>query len=359
MKTLAIRVDASSRIGTGHVMRCLTLADRLRGRAECVFVTRERRGNLADLMRQRGHGVVCLPPTPSEDNGERAGHSGWLGVDWETDAQDTLAALAPVVADWLVVDHYGLDGRWETAVAGGRLRVMAIDDLADRPHAARILLDQGPGRNAADYAALVPGDCTVLAGPEYALIGPRFSALRPASLQRRGQAALRQIMVSLGGVDATDVTSKVLRVLRTCALPPDIGIVVVLGPHAPWIDAVRAEAGRMPWLTEVRVNVADMAALMSESDVAIGAAGTTALERCCLGLPALTVVLAENQRRGAEALAATGAILPVDLDKLPEDLPGKLKLLQDPERRHDVAIAARDIADGEGASRVAEVLLDA
>lgn len=359
MKTVAIRTDASSRIGTGHVMRCLTLADQLRGRAECVFITRERAGNLADVIRQRGHRVVCLPPTSAADDAERAGHSAWLGTDWQTDAKETLAALAPLGADWLVVDHYGIDSRWESAVAQGPLRVLAIDDLADRPHEAHILVDQNPGRQPSHYAALVRRDCTVLAGPQYALLGPRFAVLRPTSLQRRRQGALRQVMVSLGGVDAGNVTSEVLRILRTCSLPPDASIVVALGPHAPWAEAVRAEAARMPWPTDVRVNVADMAALMSESDVAIGAAGTTALERCCLGLPALTVVIAENQRPGAKALAAAGAILAVDLDKLPEDLPGKLQLLQDSAKRLDVALAASALTDGCGAPRVAEVLLDA
>jgi UDP-2,4-diacetamido-2,4,6-trideoxy-beta-L-altropyranose hydrolase len=242
-------------------------------------------------------------------------HADWLGNTWETDAQETAAVLTSLQSDWLVVDHYALDQRWEEALAAHYSQLLVIDDLADRPHCCDLLLDQNLGRQPQDYAALVPTHCQVLNGPHYALLRPEFAALRPNSLQRRqAPPALRQLLITMGGVDQPNATGKVLQALKTCTLPQECRISVIMGLTAPWLENVRELAAQMPWPTEVVVNVNDMAQRMADSDLAIGAAGSTSWERCCLGLPTLMVVLADNQRGIASALENAGAAIALDLN---------------------------------------------
>lgn len=358
---VAFRADASLAIGTGHVMRCLTLADALRERgAVCRFITRELPGNLIDGIRQRGYAVVVLPPPAAAyAPPPTPAHAAWLGVPAALDAGQTLAALGNGV-DWLVLDHYALDADWEAILRPACRRLLVIDDLADRPHLADLLLDQNLGRQAADYDALLPAGCRRLIGPSHALLRPEFAARRAASLARRQSGGLRQLLVSMGGVDKDNATGAALAALPPGLLPAACRIVVVLGPHAPWRDAVAAQVGELPWPAELRVAVADMATLIADSDLAIGAAGTSAWERCCLGLPTLTAVLAANQAAGAAALQAAGCV-----ERLGDpaagfpDLPEKLAGLLAPGRLAAMQAAGAALTDGGGASRLAAEMLDA
>lgn len=357
MGTVAFRVDASTAIGAGHAMRCLTLAEGLRDRGQaCVFVSRLHSGNLVHLIRERGYFVHALqtPTKPSAD--PKTGSTSWLGVDPLQDARETAGWLAATRPDWLIVDHYALDARWEEAVRERALRLMVIDDLADRPHAADLLVNQNVGRSEADYAGWLPATCRVLAGPRFALLRPRFAELRARSLQRRKQPVLRHLVVSMGGVDAGDATSAALKALMHCTLPTDARVTVVLGQHAPHASNVRTQAAQMPRPTEIRVDVDDMAGLLADCDLAIGAAGTTALERCCLGLPSLTAVLADNQQSGAAALEASGAIARIDVSRLHQDIPAQLHALADPAAYRRMSAAASELVDGEGTHRVAEAM---
>jgi len=329
---VVFRADASLQMGSGHVMRCLTLADALGAQgAQCSFISRAHPGHLMALIQQRGYVVHCLAEpvqkAPAARNSmtttvqgapsnpqQGPAHAAWLGTPWQADAQDTAAVLASLQPDWLVVDHYALDQRWEEAQAAHCRRLLVIDDLADRPHRCDLLLDQNLGRQPQDYAALVPAHCEVLTGPRYALLRPEFSALRRYSLQRRqAQPGLRQLLISMGGVDQFNATGQVMQALKSCALPQECRISVVMGLTAPWLENVRQLAAQMPWPTEVVVNVTDMAQRMADSDLAIGAAGSTSWERCCLGLPTLMVVLAANQRRIASALALKGAAIALEI----------------------------------------------
>lgn len=313
--TVAFRVDASLDIGTGHVMRCITLAEALREHgAECHFVCREHTGHLFDLIRQRGFPVSALPPCDPEelkaeekDKAPQPVHANWLACDWVTDARQAGEILTELKPDWLVLDHYALDSRWEVALQGLFGKLMVIDDLADRAHVCDLLLDQNLGRKVDDYTQLVPGHCSVLTGPQYALLRPEFAALREYSLKRRVSSSLKHLMITMGGVDQPNATGQVLEALKDSPLPTDCRITVVMGSQAPWLSQVRDIALSMPWPTNVRVNITDMAHVMAESDLAIGAAGSTSWERCCLGLPTLLVVLADNQLSIAEALVASGA----------------------------------------------------
>ena len=356
------RADASLDIGTGHVMRCLTLADALRERgARCHFICRQHSGHLMALIEQRGYRVSGLPmaaaaATPAQD--EAPAHAAWLGATQEEDAAASLSALEPSngPVDWLVVDHYALDARWERLLRPICPRLMVIDDLADRPHDCDVLVDQTLGRNTQDYRPWVSESCRLLCGSQYALLRPDFSALRTYSLKRRAQPQLRNILVAMGGVDKNNATGKVLAALKMCALPSDCEITVVLGPTAPWLDDVERQAQSLPWPTHVRVGVSDMAQLMANSDVAIGASGATSWERCCLGVPAIMVVLAENQRLIARALSDVGAAHLVDLRALqsnPLIVCARLK----PNWLSTASTAAAAITDGSGVPQVINCLL--
>lgn len=351
------RVDASVSIGSGHVMRCLTLAMALRLRgAQCHFACREHEGNLIGLLRQRQFAVTVLPAAGTAVcDADGPAHASWLGCGWEEDARQVCALVDALAPDWLVVDSYALDFRWEKAVRNGT-RLLVIDDLADRAHACDLLVDQNLGRRVDDYYTLVPPSCQVLAGPAYALLRSEFAELRHASLARRG-ASLGRILINMGGVDQPNATGAVLRVLRSCALPRECHLTVVMGMQAPWIAQVRAEAALMPWPTEVLVNVSAMAELMTASDLAIGAAGSTSWERCCLGLPALMVVLAANQQAGAAALEAHGAAVVLgEVDKIDLRLPSALQECVQPARLARMSAAAGALVDGGGVERVLRVL---
>lgn len=360
---IAFRVDASLRIGTGHVMRCLTLADALAADdAECHFLCREHPGHLIEAIRTRGYHVHVLPaPTTvasaSQEESDQPAHADWLGVNWQDDARQSRAILEVLAPDWLIVDHYALDKRWEQQGVPQVCRLMVIDDLADREHSADLLLDQNLGRQAADYAGLVPNHCTRLIGPRYALLRPEFARLREKSLARREQPQLKKLLITMGGVDKDNATGQVLEALASCALPRDCRISVVMGGNAPWLTQVKDQATTMPWPTEVVVNVTDMAERMTQADLAIGAAGSTSWERCCLGLPTLMVILAENQRIIANTLQAMGAAkLIEDSETLKLALPNALRTLLAPPALINMNQAAAEITDGQGLARVCRAI---
>lgn len=363
MMHIAFRVDASLQIGTGHVMRCLTLANALRERgANCSFVCRTHQGHLLALIAQHGHHVLAMPDLNdySEPVSNGAAHAHWLGTDWTTDAQDTQQALsAPtcgVPVDWLVVDHYALDTRWEKELSQHAKHIMVIDDLADRAHTCDVLLDQNLGRNPEDYCGLLQGKTTTLIGPRYALLRPEFAALRAHSLARRqGTLHLRNLLITMGGVDKDNATGQVLAALRSCNLPADLRVTVVMGPHAPWLAQVQAQAMQAPWPTEVLIGVNNMAQLMAESDLAIGAAGSTSWERCCLGLPCFMLVLAPNQMSGATALQRAGAAIAVETyQQLSDLLNNQLSAQPAHEMLTQLSHSAAAVTNGMGYQLVAE-----
>lgn len=363
---VAFRTDASIHIGTGHVMRCLTLADALRGRgAQCSFVTRRHEGHLLELIAQRGHQALALPALEegSQSNLNGTAHAHWLGTDRASDTADTQRALSASIGrpplDWLVVDHYALESRWEQALRPQARRIMVIDDLADRHHACDMLLDQNLGRHEGDYGGLLKGETITLIGPQYALLRPEFAVLRPQSLARRENTPrLRHLLISMGGVDKDNATGQVLDALKASALPADLRITVVMGPHAPWLAQVQALAEQLPWRTEVLAGVNHMEQLMALSDLAIGAAGSTSWERCCMGLPSVVLVLAENQRAGARALKEMGAAIALEtgaqisqfLDSL-QDAQCESRVLA------EISHAAAAVTDGRGCDRVVDCMV--
>jgi UDP-2,4-diacetamido-2,4,6-trideoxy-beta-L-altropyranose hydrolase len=341
-------------------MRCLTLADALHAQGvQCHFLCRPHPGNLIDLIAARGHRVTELPALQGNvalPSG--LAHAAWLATDQASDATDCLAALVDTPAtDLLVVDHYALDSEWERRMRPTAGLLMVLDDLADRSHDCELLLDPGIERVVADYDNLLPDQARLLIGPKYALLRPEFAEHRAVSLARRQTPQLRQILVTLGGADLDNVTGRVLDSLNISQLPDDVEVIVVLGGSATWQDAVRARAATMRLPVQVLEGVENMAELMTSSDLAIGAAGGTAWERCCLGLPTIQMVLAENQRDIGRALAKNGAAALVESAEeaiaLLDDLVTTRKLSN---WLHETSASASAIISGNGASEVLAIV---
>ncbi|PPI81945.1 UDP-2,4-diacetamido-2,4,6-trideoxy-beta-L-altropyranose hydrolase [Marinobacter flavimaris] len=360
---VVFRADASLRIGSGHVMRCLTLAEELRRQGHrCEFVCRDHAGHLGEFIASKDFTCHLLANTdepvakPAEANSKA--YSDWLGVDWETDAEQTLAAIGALQVDWLVADHYALDSRWEKRLATVARRVMVIDDLADRVHECDLLLDQNLGTEASDYSHKVPTRCSKLIGPRFALLRPEFPVLRDSALKRRAKPSIKRILISLGGVDLDNVTAEVMRAFTHSSLPLDTELDIVLGAAAPYLEEVRALARELPFRATVSVSVSDMAERMCRADISVGAAGSTSWERCCLGLPAIMVVLAENQRAIGNALATSGSAILLDKDAIADQLGGILdELVGSDERLQSLADNARKICDGRGTSRLVSEMI--
>lgn len=359
MRRIAIRVDASLLMGTGHVMRCLTLAAVLRSKgAEIRFLSRELPGHLHGLIRQQGYALHVLPP-PGEGEAPHAGglaHAAWLGVSMARDADQCLGALESLEPfEWLIVDHYAIDADWQRKLRKVARRIGVIDDLADRHHDADLLLDQALLPDAEErYASLLPAACIRMLGPDYALLRPEFAAAR---LRAQPRGELRRLLVFLGGVDAGGYTrlaleALALSVLRDC--PTD----VVVGAANPAAADLREYCARHPTL-HFHQQVRDMAELMLAADLSIGAGGSTTWERACLGLPTVILVVADNQRPSAQAMGAAGKAWVLEAGGLDVAVLARQldAIAADPAQLLRVSQLNLELADGRGAERVARRLL--
>lgn len=306
MKRVLFRADAGEVMGSGHVMRCLTLADALAAAgSRCHFVSRAHAGHLGDLIRGRGHGVTLLPVAAAATAAGDLAHAAWLGVDQRTDALETAATIADDTPDWIVVDHYALDHRWESALRGRCLRIMAIDDLADRVHDCDLLLDQNVIADAEHrYDGLVPASCGRMIGPRFALLRPAYADLHARMKPRTGP--IGRILVSFGGGDVAGITSKALAGMIPL-LDGTFGVDVVINGALPSAETIRALVAGVPGVV-LHESPPGLGPLIAAADLAIGAGGATALERCCLGVPSIVVTLAANQRPGAAEMHRLGLV---------------------------------------------------
>ena len=317
-------------------MRCRTLARELQRRGTAVtFLCRRQPGGLIGLLEQEFR-VLALPEQPlaaCEGLEGRDLYGAWLGCSQDTDAAQCLQALAEAgitSARWLVADHYGLDARWEAQLLAGLAgadadpKLLVIDDLADRPHQADLLLDQNFFGKATEqrYQGLVPPQCRQLLGPHYALLGPEYAQLHPLVPPR---TELRRVLVFFGGVDPANLTGRALEALMDPALA-DLAVDVVLGLQSPHRHAVEQLVARRPHTT-LHSPLPSLAGLIARADLAIGAGGATTWERACLGLASLVTPIAANQQEGAEALERQGLVFVVPYQSFARSLLRSLKLI--------------------------------
>ena len=326
-----IRADASKHIGGGHIGRCIAIAEAVKKRGgEASFATR------CDAI--LGHSMLTasgLSFTAID-----------AAVDWRKDAGATCALLGSI--DWVVVDHYGLDYRWEEAVKSAGVRLLALDDRADRPHACDILVDAGrPDGKPSAYSQFVPEDCIQLLGPRYALLRRAFSTRS----KRRVRHARPKLMVSFGSADGAQITEPAIAAVQKAGGIGDVEIHVVVTDANPRRDAIR----RCDHIV-LHENVDDMATLLSDMDLAIGAGGVSLWERCCLGVPGIAISLNDNQSSGVKIAVAAGAAQALDIETAyqPNAFAAAVEaLLADRQSWQTMAEAARRLVDGRGAERIA------
>ena len=355
---IAFRVDASLEMGAGHVMRCLTLADKLKQIGySCSFISRQQPGELTELIKQRQHVVYRLPECV-EPTDQHLVHSNWLKGGQKRDAEEGAEVLQKIQPDWLVVDHYGIDKAWEQTVRHYVKHILVIDDLADREHDCDILLDQNLGQTREVYQALLPESCKVLAGCDYTLLRPEFLDYRERSLEyRRKQKNINRLLITMGGVDKDNYTEKALTALELSQLPESTEVLVVLGNGAPWLTNIKEQAKSSRLKVGVANNIQNMAERMANTDLAIGAAGSTSWERCCLGLPSIMCVIADNQRVVAKALNSAGAAILANGADVTKSIQQQTdQLLQNFDRLTELSQAAAKLVDGKGTDRVVQAM---
>ena len=348
------RADAGDVIGHGHVMRCLTLADELRRREiECLFVCRDHSGHLAKRIQQRGFALQLLPSQGSMQ-AVSTDYDSWVGASQEEDAQQTLAAIDET-SDYLVVDHYGLDQTWQCEVRQACRRLLVIDDLANRRHDADLLLDSGLGKTPDAYRHLLPASARALCGPSFALLARTFAELRSVTLNWRKQRSVNSILVFLGGGHSAKHIPKLIPELADFVSMHGLQVEIILGTQDPDLARSVFEALEKAVITaRVSSLVDNMPDKLAAADLAIGAAGGSAYERACLGLPSVILQLAQNQSAQLEALARNKAAIVIEK---PSSLSQALDELL--ARRLEIQARSSELCDGLGAARVADTLLEA
>ncbi|PTM58856.1 UDP-2,4-diacetamido-2,4,6-trideoxy-beta-L-altropyranose hydrolase [Desmospora activa] len=347
---VSIRTDSSIEIGTGHTMRCLTLAEALQKMgAEVSFICRDGPGNINSFIEKRGFIVYRLPPIQMERSQE----------EWNVqDAVESLTIIkkhAPI--DWLIVDHYTLDWRWEQSMRGYAKKIMVVDDLADRRHDCDLLLDQNLHHQMdTRYQTRLMRDCRLLLGPKYAMLRPQFYFQRQKMKKPNGE--VRRIHICFGGSDPTNQT---LRALEAIASLDDKrwSIDVVVGRANPFSDEVKKACSRIPGASFFG-HVDDMATLLADSDLAIGGGGSSTWERCCLGVPSLIISIANNQTAASQEchrrqlIRYLGAYDQVTTQQINKEL---IRMATDKKELLSLRARGMEMVDGLGVTRVCLLLL--
>jgi UDP-2,4-diacetamido-2,4,6-trideoxy-beta-L-altropyranose hydrolase len=335
--------------------RCLSLADALKARgSRCRFLCRHVPAGLSAVITAHGHELVRLGASAGSEShltGARA--AAFREVSQEQDARESVAACAGNDIDWVVVDHYGLDAVWERTLRELPIQVMAIDDLADRPHECDVLVDQNLYADAnTRYRDLTSPQCRLLLGPKYAMLREEFARARDRVGVRSGP--VRRILVSFGGVDATNGTAVAVEALR-CLQLRDIYVDVVIGAEHPCRDEIVELCKHAGFALHVQST--QMALLMSTADLGIGAGGSSTWERCCVGLPALACAVADNQTRLVHDCALAGALYAVAEPFNAESLSRHVRcLVENPMLRQSISRSGMDLVDGRGTGRVLRAL---
>lgn len=348
---VTLRVDASSHVGHGHLRRCLTLADALTQHgARCHFICRDHDGHLGDLVTANHHQLSLLPRDP-KTRFDANDYASWVGARWQDDAQQSQALVQADPPDWLIVDHYGLDARWEHAVAPASTRTLVIDDLANRRHDCDLLLDQTWGRDAADYDHCVPKHADVLCGSRFSLLRPEFAEHRTQALARRWQGAPERLLMTFGGADTGDLTLRALAAIANTPLADNLSITVIAAGaeanHRRLTDCIAEHRLN----ARVLSNCTTMARMLTDADIAIGAAGSSSWERACLGLPTILLRTADNQADAFARLVDSGCTVGIrDVSLLPDALSQLIAT------RRKLSLLSATLSDGLGADRVVSAM---
>ena len=354
MTHIAIRTDASDQIGMGHFMRCLVLAEELKQQGASIrFVSRNLPKYLIDILISRGLEHYSLDsffdPTVTGGDPSLSG----LQISQQQDAHATRNALADRQWDWLIVDHYALDVSWENILRKECKHLMVIDDLADRQHDCDLLLDQNLDESMQTrYLGKVTDQCKLLLGPRYALIRAEFRKLRHQRKERT--RAIKKIFIFFGGVDAPNYTIAAIQALTK--LDTNINVDVVVTPKHVGRESIKKICVKHGYSYYEYTN--QIADLMAEADLAIGAGGTAIWERACIGLPGISFCVATNQEKQIIEAARIGLLYAPKIGENASDtiLRHVQVLLENPSLLRSIAITGLETVDGRGVIRVVREL---
>lgn len=351
---VAFRVDCSTRIGTGHLMRCLTLAGFLRQAGhESIFLMRH--AETSQLLKNNGYSWYALSAESAQNHDPDVPHAGWLSTTWQQDAEEVTAMIRQLSPDILVVDHYALDAKWQKRLKPHCRSLVALDDLADRQHACDLLIDGNINRCEADYAPLVTTATRLLTGCDYLILRQEFSQLRDSVQARRAaKSSVERLLLFMGGTDPLNITLNVLKMLEPIQCSHDCMVDVVMGYASASLQDVQEQVASAGDNYRLHVDTPGMAELIGAADLAIGATGSTTWERCCLGLPTLSICFAENQRYADSVLRSMGVIDSIEYEAL-DDSTFRYhlqQLLENADLRRTMSARAFQLVDGLGASRI-------
>lgn len=335
-RTLIIRADANTRIGTGHLMRCLALAQAWQDHGgKAVFITACNSPALKQRLWNEGFDVVelqCAHPDPA-------------------DLKTAMNVLAVHPGAWLVLDGYQFDSTYQRLVKEAGHQLLVIDDMAhlDRYY-ADIVLNQNIHAHNLHY--FCEPYTRLLLGTKYVLLRREFWPWR--NYKREVPEVAKKVLVTMGGSDPDNITLKVIQALARIDIP-DLEAVVVVGPSNPHRETLRRAVESSPLPISLVENVENMPELMAWADVSISAGGSTCWELLFLGVPSSILILADNQRKIAEHLGAVGVALNLGWYRnlCPIDMASALRpLLVAPDRRVEMIRCGQKMVDSEGTGRV-------
>ena len=340
MSQIVIRTDSGRHIGSGHIMRCLTIAKSLSKMGAVVtFCCRNHIGHQSKLLEEFTVLMLPEPELYTQQHGDYP-HSHWLGCSEERDAEQTLREVKHIGInpDWIIVDHFSLGARWEhKVISETQSRAVVIDGLRDRPHNCQILIDPTLNRRSAS-----PGDGIVFLGPWNIPLREEFAKINP-----RLRTQLKKVFVCFGGVDKDDITGQVCEVLTQQSLRNKLEKVdVVVGASYPHIERLKALCLQYSDYLTLEVQSTRISQLMEQADLAIGAGGGISWERCAAALPALCWTIADNQSVPNEQLARLNAIIHFDkvTDKLQQELKSTIfSLLEQPDKLLLMSASAKKV----------------
>jgi UDP-2,4-diacetamido-2,4,6-trideoxy-beta-L-altropyranose hydrolase len=342
-RTLLIRADASTAMGTGHVMRCLALAQAWQDRGgQCVFAMAESTPAVERRLRDEGMEVEKFRVCAGSNE----------------DAKQALFIAGKRDAAWIVADGYHFGAEYQAAIKAAGLKLLLMDDNvhAER-YSADLVLNHNLHSSESLYGRREPYT-RLLLGPRYAMLRREFRSWR--KWRREIPANGRKILVTMGGSDPDNVTIKVIEAIQRLA-NANLETVVLLGSSNPHLRPVKAAIGKQPQSMRVVCDATNVAEWMAWADVAVAGAGTTFWEMCFLGLPGILLVLAENQQRVAEAAHEMGIAwsLGAGKDASAPAIGSKLaEFLATHEQRRSQSDKGRTVVDGFGAERVVTFLSD-
>jgi UDP-2,4-diacetamido-2,4,6-trideoxy-beta-L-altropyranose hydrolase len=359
---VGFRVDSGVVIGGGHLSRCLTLANKLilNGVSQCYFILKSHKGNLAATIEHHGFSLKVLPlefqPDYYSDD-----YKQWVGGNALHDAKSTLNYLEEngfTADDWLIVDHYGLDHTFEKIIGESGINVGVIDDLANRQHSCDFLVDQTCCRKDQEYKDLVDFDTYLMTGQSFCILRPEFLMYRERSLEKRAKfSGIKNIFINFGSTDPTNVTSKIIDTLNTLNYQSEIKLVIAVGRNSPHLSKIQQSVNNFSGQAVLVMDAHNMSELMCNADMAIGAAGATAWERCSLGLPSIIIKTAENQSTVITRIVDFGAAVLHDI-KLKEQskvLSKNISYIQ--ENYHSISQKCSLLVTADGVNKVIERIL--